>query len=63
MTCKSDGISIKSGFFSAGLMVEVVEDKNRQKAVMYEMHAGTQVMKELTAKGIKGHVEINKTVE
>ena len=30
---------------------------------MYEMHAGAEVMEELTAKGIGGHIGINKTVE
>ena len=44
-------------------MVEVVEDKNRQKAIMYKMHASAQVIEELTAKGIAGHIGINKTVE
>ena len=44
-------------------MVEVVEDKNRQKALMYKMHASAEVMEELTAKGIGGHIGINKTVE
>ena len=36
---------------SLGLMVEVVEDRNRQMAIMYEMHAGADIMDELTAKG------------
>ena len=30
---------------------------------MYKMHAGAQVMDELTAKGIAGHIGINKTLE
>ena len=49
--------------FYIGLMVEVVEDKNRQMAIMYEMHAGSEVTQELRAKGIGGHIGINKTVE
>ena len=49
--------------FYIGLMVEVVEDKNRQMAIMYEIHAGSEVTQELTAKGIGGHIGINKTVE
>ena len=44
-------------------MVEVVEDKNRKIAIMYEMHAGCEKSDEMTAKGIGGHVGINKTVE
>ena len=48
--------------FYIGLMVEVVEDKKRQMAIMYEMHAGLEVTQELTAKGIGGHIDINKTV-
>ena len=48
---------------SLGLMVEVVEDRNRQMAIMYEMHAGADIMDELTAKGLSGHIGINKTVE
>ena len=42
---------------------EVVEDKNRQKVLINEMHSGALVMKELTAEGITGHIGINKTVE
>ena len=30
---------------------------------MYEIHSGTLVMEELTAKGIAGHIGINKRVE
>ena len=48
---------------SLGLMVEVVDDRNRQMAIMYEMHAGADIMHELTAKGLSGHIGINKTVE
>ena len=48
---------------SLGLMVEVVEDRNRQMVIMYEMHAGADIMDELTAKGLSGHIGINKTVE
>ena len=44
-------------------MVEVVDDRNRQMPVMYEMHAGQQITDELTAKGLSGHIGINKTVE
>ena len=44
-------------------MVEVVEDKNRQMAIMYEMHEGCETSDEMTAKGIGGHIGINKTVE
>ena len=48
---------------SLGLMVEVVGNRNRQMAIMYEMHAGPQITDELTAKGLSGHIRINKTVE
>ena len=48
---------------SLGLMVEVVDDRNRQMAIMYEMHAGADITDELTAKGLPGHIGINKTVE
>ena len=48
---------------SLGLMVEVVDDRNRQMAIMYEMRAGADITDELTAKGLSGHVGINKTVE
>ena len=41
----------------------MIEDKNMQKTLMYEMHPGAQVMEELTAKDITGHIGINKTVE
>ena len=44
-------------------MVEVVDNKNRQMAILYEMHAGAEVIEELTAKGIAGHIGINKMVE
>ena len=30
---------------------------------MYKMHSGALVMEELTAKGIAGHIGINKAVE
>ena len=45
------------------MMVEVVEDKNRKMAIMYEMHTGCEKSDEMTAKGIGGHIGINKTVE
>ena len=32
-------------------------------AIMYEMHAGADIMDELTAKRLSGHIGINKTVE
>ena len=41
----------------------MVEDKNRQMTIMYEMHAGCDVTEEITVKGIGGHIGINKTVE
>ena len=44
-------------------MVKVVEDRNRQMAIMYEVHTGADIMDELTAKGLSGHIGINKTVE
>ena len=44
-------------------MVEVAENKNRQMAIMYEMHTGCEKSDEMTAKGIGGHNGINKTVE
>ena len=44
-------------------MVEVVDDRNRQMAIMYEMHASADTMEELTTKGLSGHIGINKTVE
>ena len=37
--------------FYIGLMVEVVEDKKRQMAIMYEMPAGSEVTQELSSKG------------
>ena len=49
-------------YLDTGRLVEVVEDQNRQKALMYKMHSGALVMEELTAKGIAGHIGINKTV-
>ena len=48
---------------SLGLMVEVVDDRNRQMAIMYEMHAGADITDKLTAKGLSWHIGINKTVE
>ena len=48
---------------SLGLMVEVVDDRNRQMAIMYEMHTGQQITDDLTAKGLFDHIGINKTVE
>ena len=44
-------------------MVEVVDDRNREMAIMYEMHTGQQITDDLTAKGLSGHIGINKTVE
>ena len=48
---------------SLGLMVEVVDNRNRQMAIMYEMHASVDITDELTAKGLSGHIGINITVE
>ena len=48
---------------SVGLMVEVVDDRNRQMAIMYEMHTDQQITDNLTTKGLSGHIGINKTVE
>ena len=43
--------------------MEIVTDKNRQRALLYENHAGSPNVDSMTGQNTGGHIGVNKTAE
>ena len=47
----------------SGIWVEIVCDRNKQQALLYDSHAGSTEVDTMTGQNMEGHIGVDKTAE